>query len=58
MPPVLPTGLDDIVELLLPELRRRGLFRNEYRGSTLREHLDLVRPENRFSRASSALSAE
>ncbi|MEY2929609.1 MAG: nitrilotriacetate monooxygenase component, partial [Pseudomonadota bacterium] len=58
MPPVLPTGLDDIVDLLLPELRRRGLFRNEYRGSTLREHLDLARPENRFSRSSSALSAE
>ena len=48
MPPVLPTGLDDIVEYLLPELRRRGLFRSEYRGKTLREHLDLERPENRF----------
>ena len=58
MPPVLPTGLDDIVELLLPELRRRGLFREEYEGSTLRDHLGLARPENRFSAARSAQSAE
>ena len=58
MPPVLPTGLDDIVNLLLPELRRRGLFRNEYEGSTLREHLGLARPENRFTAARSAQSAE
>lgn len=58
MPPVLPTGLDDIVELLVPELRRRGLFREDYRGTTLRDHLELARPENRFSRSSSALSAE
>jgi len=58
MPPVLPTGLDDIVELLLPELRRRGLFRTEYQGATLRDHLGLERPENRFTRSRSAQSAE
>ncbi|AGP41714.1 hypothetical protein [Sorangium cellulosum] len=34
----------------LPELRRRGLFRTEYEGRTLRENLGLPRPENRFAR--------
>jgi alkanesulfonate monooxygenase len=58
MPPVLPTGLDDIVELLVPELRRRGLFRSEYQGSTLRDHLGLERPQNRLGAESRAVSAE
>lgn len=58
MPPVLPTGLDDIVELLLPELRRRGLFRSEYSGKTLRDHLGLERPENRHTARAHAASAE
>lgn len=58
MPPVLPTGLDDIAELLVPELRRRGLFRQEYSGKTLREHLDLERPHNRFTESARAVSAE
>lgn len=44
MSPWLPGGLDDFIELVLPELRRRGLFRREYAGSTLREHLGLARP--------------
>lgn len=48
MPPS-PTGLDDFIELVLPELRRRGLFRHEYDGRTLREHLGLQRPANRFA---------
>jgi alkanesulfonate monooxygenase SsuD/methylene tetrahydromethanopterin reductase-like flavin-dependent oxidoreductase (luciferase family) len=39
--PILPQGLDDIIELVLPELRRRGLFRTEYEGTSLREHLGL-----------------
>jgi FMN-dependent oxidoreductase (nitrilotriacetate monooxygenase family) len=47
MPPVLPAGLDDFVELVIPELRRRGLFRSEYEGRTLRENLGLKRPANR-----------
>ncbi|WP_255990460.1 LLM class flavin-dependent oxidoreductase [Chitinolyticbacter albus] len=47
MPPILPTGLDDFVELVVPELQRRGLFRTEYEGRTLRENLGLARPENR-----------
>lgn len=58
MPPVLPTGLDDIVTLLVPELRRRGLFRSEYTGKTLRDHLGLERPRNRYAEESRAVSAE
>ena len=46
--PYLPAGLDDVVDRLVPELQRRGLFRREYAGRTLREHLGLPRPENRF----------
>ena len=49
MPPFLPGGLDDFVELVLPELRRRGLFRADYEGRTLREHLGLARPPSRYA---------
>ncbi|OXI93095.1 MULTISPECIES: LLM class flavin-dependent oxidoreductase [Burkholderia] len=44
MAPTLPGGLDDFIALVLPELRRRGLFRRDYAGHTLREHLGLRRP--------------
>jgi FMN-dependent oxidoreductase (nitrilotriacetate monooxygenase family) len=46
MPPHLPAGLHDFVEHVLPELRRRGLFRSEYEGRTLRENLGLRIPEH------------
>ncbi|MBW6424173.1 LLM class flavin-dependent oxidoreductase [Rhizobium sp. XQZ8] len=46
--PFLPQGLDDVTERLIPELQRRGIFREDYEGSTLREHLGLPRPVNRF----------
>jgi alkanesulfonate monooxygenase len=46
--PYLPGGLDDFVERVVPELQRRGLFRREYEGRTLRENLGLPRPKNRF----------
>ncbi|KQV70279.1 LLM class flavin-dependent oxidoreductase [Rhizobium sp. Root1220] len=46
--PYLPQGLDDVAERLVPELQRRGLFRRDYEGSTLRDHLGLPRPQNRF----------
>jgi N-acetyl-S-(2-succino)cysteine monooxygenase len=51
MPPYLPGGLDDFVDLVLPILRQRGLFRTEYEGRTLRENLGLSRPVNQFSTA-------
>ncbi|KAJ5983129.1 hypothetical protein N7481_005228 [Penicillium waksmanii] len=46
--PFLPQGLDEVTEKLIPELQRRGLFRNDYTGSTLRDHFGLARPENKF----------
>jgi len=46
MPPTLPGGLTDFVDLVVPELQRRGLFRTEYTGTTLREHYGLARPTN------------
>jgi FMN-dependent oxidoreductase (nitrilotriacetate monooxygenase family) len=46
--PWVPGGLDEFVEQVVPELQRRGLFRREYEGTTLRENLGLPRPENRF----------
>lgn len=46
--PRLAGGLDDFVDRVVPELQRRGLFRRDYEGTTLREHLGLPRPRNRF----------
>ena len=44
----LPDGLDDVVDRVVPELQRRGLFRTDYEGPTLRDNLGLPRPANRF----------
>jgi FMN-dependent oxidoreductase (nitrilotriacetate monooxygenase family) len=46
--PYVPEGLEDVVDRVVPELQRRGIFRTEYEGRTLRENLGLPRPENRF----------
>ena len=46
--PYLPQGLDDVVDRVIPELQRRGIFRKEYEGATLRENLGLRRPKNQF----------
>ncbi|RLU04382.1 nitrilotriacetate monooxygenase [Pseudomonas prosekii] len=46
--PHLPGGLEDFASEVVPELQRRGLFRTEYEGRTLRENLGLRRPGNRF----------
>jgi hypothetical protein len=46
--PWLPGGLDDFCSKVVPELQRRGLFRREYEGNTLRENLGLPRPVNQF----------
>ncbi|GAA1102316.1 LLM class flavin-dependent oxidoreductase [Kitasatospora arboriphila] len=51
MPPILPDGLTDFVEQVLPILRKRGLFREGYTGRTLREHYGLHRPAGRWSTA-------
>ncbi|MER5915165.1 LLM class flavin-dependent oxidoreductase [Streptomyces sp. NPDC001982] len=39
----LPGSFEDVVRMVVPELQRRGLYRTEYTGSTLREHLGLER---------------
>lgn len=59
LPPWLPTGLNDFVDLVIPELQRRGLFRTAYEGRTLRENLGLPYPETRWALARrAALAAE
>jgi alkanesulfonate monooxygenase len=49
MSPYLPGPLDEFVDLVIPELQARGLFRTEYEGRTLRENLGLPVPPNRYS---------
>jgi len=46
MPAVLPSGLAQFVDHVVPILQKRGLFRAEYEGKTLREHYGLARPLN------------
>jgi FMN-dependent oxidoreductase (nitrilotriacetate monooxygenase family) len=45
MPPVLPEMLDVFVAEVIPLLQKRGLFRTEYQGETLRDHYGLDRPK-------------
>ena len=49
MPPALPSGLATFADEVIPLLRRRGLFRPEYTGRTLREHYGLPRPESQYA---------
>ena len=48
MPPVLPRGLGEFVDHVVPILQRRGLFRTDYEGTTLRDHYGLARPRSRY----------
>jgi alkanesulfonate monooxygenase len=48
-PATLPGGLNDFVDMVVPELQDRGLFRHEYTGTTLRDHLGLDVPRNRYA---------
>jgi alkanesulfonate monooxygenase SsuD/methylene tetrahydromethanopterin reductase-like flavin-dependent oxidoreductase (luciferase family) len=45
-----PGSLDEFVDLVIPELQERGLFRAEYESTTLRENLGLKRPVSRYRR--------
>ena len=47
MPATMPSGLEDFVDQVVPILQDRGLFRREYEGTTLRDHLGLPVPEGR-----------
>lgn len=48
----LPDGLEQFVSEVVPELQRRELFRKEYSGKMLRDHLGISRPESRYSKQS------
>ena len=52
--PYVPEGIDDFVDKVIPILQKRGLFRTEYEGKTLRENMGLPRPENQFFPANQA----
>jgi len=49
LPPFFPNSLDDFINLVIPELQRRGLYRLAYEGKTLRENLELPRPISRYA---------
>ncbi len=48
MPDVFPSGAESFVDHVVPELRKRGIFRSEYTGKTLRDHLGLALPQNQY----------
>jgi alkanesulfonate monooxygenase len=54
MPPYIPGAHDDFCNMVVPELQRRGLFRKDYEGRTLREHLGLPQPASRYRQAQAA----
>ncbi|QPA32899.1 LLM class flavin-dependent oxidoreductase [Anoxybacillus caldiproteolyticus] len=49
--PLYPRDLEDFVNYVIPILQKRGLFRREYEGDTLRDHLGLQKPVNRYTQA-------
>ncbi len=55
LPSYMPGALNDFVDLVVPELQRRGLFRTEYEGKTLRENLGVPRPQHPAARAAAAV---
>ncbi|MBW6528336.1 LLM class flavin-dependent oxidoreductase [Sphingomonas sp. RHCKR7] len=57
MPDMFPSGAEVFVDEVVPLLRARGLFRHEYAGSTLRDHLGLDRPASQFAAAPPAARA-
>jgi len=54
MAPIQPRGLRDFVDLVVPELRRRGLFRKAYETTTLRGHLGLAEPPSQWTQPAPA----
>jgi alkanesulfonate monooxygenase SsuD/methylene tetrahydromethanopterin reductase-like flavin-dependent oxidoreductase (luciferase family) len=56
MPPWLTGGFDAFVEHVVPILRKRGLFREEYSGTTLRDHYGLPRPDSLFAHPARAIA--
>ena len=58
MPPVFPASLTDFVDMVIPELQRRGLYRKTYEGKTLRENLGLPFPAHQHAIARENKAAE
>ena len=54
MPDVLPTGLAVFVDEVVPLLQKRGIFRRDYEGTTLRDHFGLERPPSRYAKRPAA----
>lgn len=50
MPDYFPSGAEVFVDHVVPILRKRGLFRHEYTGKTLRDHLGLPRPASQYAK--------
>lgn len=57
MPDMFPSGAQIFVDEVVPILRRRGIFRTEYTGTTLRDHLGLTRPRSQYEEERNALLA-
>ncbi|CUX71836.1 MULTISPECIES: NtaA/DmoA family FMN-dependent monooxygenase [Agrobacterium] len=57
-PPYARTPLDAFVDLVVPELQRLGIQKTSYEAETLRGHLGITRPANRFSEAAGLVAAE
>lgn len=55
MPDMFPSGAEIFVDEVVPLLRRRGIFRTEYTGTTLRHHLGLSRPRSQYEEEQEAL---
>jgi alkanesulfonate monooxygenase len=49
-PALMPSGLEEFVDQVVPELQKRGIFRTQYEGKTLRENLGLERPVSRYAK--------
>ena len=50
LPQIVPGSINELVDLVVPELQKRGLFRLDYEGRMLRENLGVPRPPNRYVR--------
>lgn len=57
MPDMFPSGAQIFVDEVVPLLRKRGIFRTEYTGTTLRDHLGLARPRSQYEEERNALLA-
>ncbi len=57
-PQTVPEGISDFATKVVPELQRRGIFRKEYEGTTLRQHAGLKRPPNRHVKSAASVAAE